>query len=155
LGNPAAKGGVMRSINRYVASTAVCASLGVVALPIWTTAAAGAGDIFSYDTPGEQFGAATIAPLGRREIVRRTTDYCAEAFPDIKAASHQAFVVWVRRQSGYLVLADAMRAHLRKKAEADASRNPELAKQWRTLLDETLPKTVQLSGRMAVMALEE
>jgi hypothetical protein len=131
-----------------------CLSLGIV-VQVCTTTVAAARDVFTYDTPGEQFGAATISPLGHREIVRRTTDYCAETFADIKASSRQAFVVWVRRQSAYLVLADAMRGHMRKMAEAEASRNPELAKQWRSLLDQTLPKTVQLSGRMAVMALQE
>src|SRR5262249_59432006 len=85
--------------------------------------------------------------------VRRTTGYCAETFADIKFNSQQAFVVWVRRQSGYLMLADAMRAHVRKMA--DTSGNPELAKPLRSMVDEILPKGVQLGGRMAAMALEE
>jgi len=143
----------MRTIIRGMVRNRVCAFLGVIFLLVCTTVVAEAGDIFTYDTPSQQFGAAMLSPFGYREIVRRTTGYCAETFADIKFNSRQAFVVWVRRQSGYLMLAEAMRAHVRKMA--DTSGNPELAKPLRSLLDEALPKGVQLGGRMAAMALGE
>src|SRR5215831_17416231 len=134
--------GIMRTVIRGTVRNRVCAFLGVIVLLVCTTVVGEAGDIFTYDTPSQQFGAAMLSPFGYREIVRRTTGYCADTFADIKFNSQQAFVVWVRRQSGYLKL-------------ADTSGNPELAKPLRSLLDEILPKGVQLGGRMAAMALEE
>jgi len=121
----------MRTVIRGTVRNRVCAFLGVIVLLVCTTVVGEAGDIFTYDTPSQQFGAAMLSPFGYREIVRRTTGYCAETFADIKFNSQQAFVVWVRRQSGYLMLADAMRAHVRKMA--DTSGNPELAKPLRSM----------------------
>ncbi len=44
-----------------------------------------AADVLTYDTPGERVGAALVSMAMRRETVRRTTGYCGNTYPAMKA----------------------------------------------------------------------
>jgi len=99
-------------------------------------APAGAAEVFTYDTPGEKIGAALVATAARREIVRRTTEYCGDKYPAIKAESQEAFVAWVGRQRGFLMVAEGLRDQMRKTSD------PEKAAQWKQILDIYIPKQI-------------
>jgi hypothetical protein len=127
--------------------------LGACLFALAWTGAAGANDLFTYDTPGEKLTAGVIAPFGRREIVRRTTESCGKAFPEMAFEARATLVLWTQRQSGFLDVAAALRDRLA--ATAEKAGNKKGAAQWRKFVAEVLPKQIDMAGRMTDMALDE
>jgi len=66
-------------------------------------------EILPYDNDTQRFGAALVVPIGRRELVRRTMEFCGTAYPAMKADTQIAYAGWIRRHSGYLRLNTTMR----------------------------------------------
>jgi hypothetical protein len=66
-------------------------------------------EIFGYDNDNQRFGAALVVPIGRRELVRKTMEFCGTAYPASKADTQIAYAGWVRRHAGYLRLSTTMR----------------------------------------------
>src|SRR5262249_50779560 len=66
-------------------------------------------EILPYDNDTQRFGAALVVPIGRRELVRRTMEFCGTAYPAMKADTQIAYAGWIRRHAGYLRLSTTMR----------------------------------------------
>src|SRR6185437_875121 len=81
-----------------------------------------AADVLSYDAPGERVGAALLSVAMRRETVRRTTEYCGNAYPAMKTTSAEAFVTWVNRQSGFLTVAASIRDQITRGTASDPAK---------------------------------
>jgi hypothetical protein len=128
-------------------------SLAAFLLAVAGSGAATANDLFTYDTPGEKLTAGVIAPFGRREVVRRTTESCGKAFPELKFDLRSTLVLWTQRQAGFLSVAAALRDGLA--ATAEKAGNTKGATQWRKFVAEVLPKQIDTAGRMTEVALDE
>src|SRR6266571_8247637 len=67
-------------------------------------------EIFSYSNDNQRFGAALVAPIGRREVVKKTMEFCGKAYPATQADTQTAYAGWIRRHAGYLRLSTMMKA---------------------------------------------
>jgi hypothetical protein len=123
--------------------------LAVMILATGVGGSAGAAAIFTYDTPGELFGASLVAPAGLREFVRRSADYCGAAFPELKGDGQEAFVDWVRRHAGFLTVVAELRSH------GLAAPDPEKRAQWKQVIEEYVPKQIDSLAGALVRTIEE
>ena len=76
-------------------------------------------EIFSYSNDNQRFGAALVAPIGRREVVRKTMEFWGKAYPATQADTQTAYAGWIRRHAGYLRLSTMMKAGFAAAAAKD------------------------------------
>src|SRR2546422_1501516 len=73
-------------------------------------------EIFSYSNDNQRFGAALVA---RREVVKKTMEFCGKAYPATQADTQTAYAGWIRRHAGYLRLSTMMKAGFAAAAAKD------------------------------------
>jgi len=109
------------------------------------------GEIFTYDNENQRFGAALVVPIGRREVVRKTLEFCGTTYPAIKADTQTAYAGWIRRHAGYLRLSTTMREGF---AAAAAKDQTEKGAEARKLL-EYGPKQIDKMSTLLVQVIAE
>jgi hypothetical protein len=78
-------------------------------------------ELIPYDNDDQRFGAALVVPFGRRELVKKTMEYCGGEFPEMKGDAQVAYAHWIRRHAGYLQLSTYMTRGITEAAAKDAS----------------------------------
>jgi hypothetical protein len=124
-----------------ILSPALCASLvglNAVATP------------FAYDNDVERFGAAIAAQQGRREMVKKAMEYCADTFPALQWDANAAFARWVRRQAGFLHLVTSMEQEL----DQAATKDPDDGDRWKRILED-MPGRVRSAGAVLAKAIAD
>ena len=105
-----------------------------------------------YENDGERLGASLVLPVGRRDFVRKTMDYCATWYEDMRLDARVAYAHWVRRNAAFLRMSASMKRFLAEQAEKDPSGK---GAEWKQLLGEAIPRQIEAVSATATRAIAE
>ena len=104
----------------------------------------------SFDSDRERLAASLVFPVGRRDFIRKTAEFCGARFEEVRLPAQIAYAHWVRRHAGFLRMTDDMRRYLTAQAQKDSG--PQ-GTQWKHLLGQTIPQQIEKLSSAATEAL--
>ena len=117
-----------------------------IALPSFS---AEATEALSYNNDSELLGGAMIAPAARGEVIKVTTQWCGQAFQEMKWDGIAAYANWIRRHGEFLLMMETM------KHKVTTLPNKATAAEYGKMVNEYIPKQVASIREMSLRAIQD
>ncbi len=93
-----------------------------------------------YASDKERLVESLVFPAGRRDFVRKATQYCGARYDELRVPSLVAYAHWVRRHAALLRMTESLRLYLTQQATQDPQGK---GAGWKRLLGEDIPRQIE------------